>query len=78
VTNLDENGRCCGRKPIHYKGGSWRSPPGSPMHFCGGCCREFGPDGAQRENWAWKRGPDGELVPQVSKARSAVNGDAGR
>jgi NMD protein affecting ribosome stability and mRNA decay len=24
------------------------------MHFCCVCCREFGPDGQQRENWAWK------------------------
>ena len=50
---LDENGRCCGRKPLYYKGGSWRSPPGSPMYFCYRCDREYGPDGHQRANWAW-------------------------
>mgnify|MGYP001209491228 CR=1 FL=1 len=49
-----DNGRCCGRKPIFYKGGSWRSPKQAPMHFCDRCHKEYGPDGVQRENWAWK------------------------
>lgn len=53
MSALDSKGRCCGSKPIFYKGGSWRSPPGSPMHFCSSCCREFCPDGKQRKNWAW-------------------------
>lgn len=49
---LDERGRCYGRKPLHYKGGSWCSPS-RPMKFCD---REFDPaTGAQRENWAWGR-----------------------
>ena len=53
---LDEKGRCCGRKPIYYKGRSWRSPPGSPLKFCCGCNREFDPQtGEQRENWAWRK-----------------------
>ena len=51
---LDEHGRCCGRKPLFYKGGSWRSPKGAPLHFCCRCHREYGPDGMQRANWAWK------------------------
>lgn len=76
MTKLDDKGRCCGRKPIFYKGGSWRSPLDAPMHFCDVCCREFGPDGIHRENWAWKRGTDGELVPVSSKAIAAVNGEA--
>ena len=50
---LDDKGRCCGRKPIFYKGGSWRSPLGAPLHFCCECNREFGPDGNQRANWAF-------------------------
>ena len=50
---LDEHGRCCGRKPVYYKGGSWASPPGAPMHFCGRCNREYGTDGVQKSNWAW-------------------------
>jgi hypothetical protein len=62
VTQLDANGRCCGRKPIFYKGGSYRSPLEAPLHFCAECCREFGPDGKHRQNWAWKKSPSGELV----------------
>ena len=51
---LDAKGRCCGRKPIHYKGGSWRSPPGCPMWFCCTCHREYSdPSGVQQANWAW-------------------------
>lgn len=56
-SRLDAKGRCCGRKPIFYKGGSWRSPPGSPMYFCCECDREFGPDGRQRPNWKYKKCP---------------------
>lgn len=52
--NLDQRGRCCGRKPLHYKGGSWNSPA-RPMKFCDRCDREFDPvTGEQRENWAWR------------------------
>lgn len=52
---LDEKGRCCGRKPIYYKGGSWCSHPGAPLMFCDKCNREYDPvTGEQRENWAWK------------------------
>ena len=61
---LDDKGRCCGRKPVFYKGGSWCSPVGAPMYFCTRCSREYGPDGEheQRENFTWY-GPDknGEL-----------------
>jgi hypothetical protein len=51
--SLDAKGRCCGRRPIYYKGGSWRSPLGAPMYHCCDCSAEFGPDGKQRANWAW-------------------------
>ena len=53
LRTLDADGRCCGVKPHHYKGGSWRSPPGSPLSICLTCNREFGPDGRQRANDAW-------------------------
>ena len=62
VMRLDSSGRCCGRKPLYYKGGSWRSPTGSPMYFCGKCMREFGPDGEQRENFAWKKSGGGFIT----------------
>ena len=52
--HLDEKGRCCGRKPIHYKGGSWCSPQ-IPQKFCDRCCRAYDPaTGCQIENWAFK------------------------
>ena len=53
MKRLDAKGRCCGRKPIYYRGGSWCSPMNCPMHFCDRCDREYGPDGVQRDNWAW-------------------------
>jgi hypothetical protein len=59
---LDGKGRCCGRKPIHYKGGGWQSPPGAPFKFCFRCDRAFDVEtGEQRENWAWQRNENGEL-----------------
>lgn len=59
---LDEKGRCCGRKPIDYKG-SWRS---IPQKFCPRCCRAFSREtGEQIDNWAWKKGSDGEFVRSV-------------
>lgn len=46
--------RCCGRKPIRYKGGSWCSP--APQLFCPRCDRAYDLEtGDQMENWAWKR-----------------------
>lgn len=59
---LDDKGRCCGHKPIFYKGGSWCSPLGSPKYFCTRCARDFGPDGEQRENFAWVKNNAGDFV----------------
>jgi hypothetical protein len=44
---LDENGRCCGRKPIVYK---------RDRHlFCPRCDSTFDIDGKfQIKNWAWQ------------------------
>jgi len=65
---LDEQGRCCGTKPIRYKGGSWRSPPGSPMLYCCRCSRQYDPEtGEQRENWAWVK--DGDEFVRSQPAR---------
>ena len=45
--------RCCGRKPIHYKGGQHTTSQ-CPHLFCDRCCREYDPiSGEQRVNWAW-------------------------
>lgn len=49
---LDEQGRCCGRKPIVYKR--------EPHLFCHRCCASFNPDtGEQIPNWAFIREGDG-------------------
>lgn len=69
---MDDKGRCCGVKPLYYKGGSWRSPLQAPMYFCCRCSREY--DGAtkiQRPNFAWKF-VNGEFVPVTDKARAAT------
>jgi hypothetical protein len=47
LARLDEQGRCCGRKPRLYK---------RPRHylFCVRCCAALSPEtGSQIENWAW-------------------------
>jgi hypothetical protein len=50
---IDEKGRCCGRKPIVYRGGSWRSPA-KPQKFCPRCDRAYDLNtDEQIENWAW-------------------------
>lgn len=47
VAVLDEQGRCCGRKPMVYKRPSHRL-------YCPRCYAEFNPaTGRQQENWAW-------------------------
>lgn len=58
---IDEKGRCCGRKPIKYKGGSWRSPE-FPQRFCFSCNRAYKLDSdEQLENWAWVKNSLGEF-----------------
>jgi len=68
--SLDEKGRCCGRKPLHYK-----RP--SPHYFCCRCDRQYGPDGQWRPNWAWvgphERSESGENSARaLARQRSAV------
>lgn len=45
--HLDEKGRCCGKKPLVYKRPSFH-------YFCARCNREYGPEGEQQDNWAFK------------------------
>lgn len=53
--DLDANGRCCGRKPIDYKGGAWNSPK-QPEKFCPRCNRAYDRvTGSQIENWAFAK-----------------------
>ena len=51
---LDKKGRCCGRKPDYYRG-LGRHSPIRPYYFCPNCKREYNMDGAQQENWFWKK-----------------------
>lgn len=58
---IDEKGRCCGRKPLHYKGGSWRYD-GPPQLFCTRCDRSYNPETKEQQaNWAWAK-VDGEWM----------------
>lgn len=49
---IDRNGRCCGRKPIHYK---------RPAHlYCPRCNASFDvATGEQIANWAYRKSDDG-------------------
>lgn len=50
---LDAKGRCCGRKPLDYKG-SWRST--EPQKFCCRCDRAYDRvTGEQIENFAFSK-----------------------
>jgi len=52
MADLDDKGRCCGRKPIVYKS-KWSTPEG-PQKFCLRCDRSFHLEtGEQIPNWAW-------------------------
>lgn len=67
--SLDDKGRCCGRKPIDYKGGAWNSPV-RPQKFCTRCSRAYDRiTGEQLENWA--HGPVAS-TEQADNCRSAA------
>ena len=56
--NLDEKGRCCGRKPIVYKR--------PPHKFCFRCDRSYSLEtGEQIENWAWVKSSPGFFVRRL-------------
>lgn len=65
---LDDKGRCCGRKPIRYRGAN-------AHHFCDRCERAFSVlTSEQIENLAWKFA-DGAFVrkaPTVVRVRGAA------
>lgn len=68
--SLDENGRCCGKKPLEYRRPSRR-------FFCTRCNREFDPVGRQVENWDWKSCDEGMFVMAETSQHAAAN-DAAR
>ncbi len=58
MAQLDDKGRCCGRKPLVYK--SAHSTSTGPHRYCCRCDRAYDlEENEQIENWAWKRGPKG-------------------
>ena len=62
--NLDDAGRCCGRKPIDYKRAN--------ILFCARCYREYVLDtGSQQPNWAW-RSVSGGFIPSDTLVGSHV------
>lgn len=67
---IDERGRCCGRKPLHYK-----LP--APRWFCARCDRQYGANGWQQANWCWRRWDDDHFVMSETSQRAAAN-DAAR
>ena len=55
---LDEKGRCCGRVPIRKD----RLDTGPmPVLFLRMVSQEYGIDGTQKQNWAWKKNAAGEF-----------------
>jgi hypothetical protein len=55
---MDEFGRCCGRKPLVYRGRH-----GNRGFFCDRCCRRYDLDTREWiENWAWKKNQGGQFV----------------
>ena len=48
---LDNEGRCCGKKPIFYKG--------RRSHWCSRCGADFGVDGQQHSGNLWPSDGDG-------------------
>lgn len=61
MQQLDEKGRCCGRKPMVYRGR--QSTAEGPQRYCPRCDRSYDlAHNHQIPNWAWKLGPDGEFV----------------
>ena len=60
--DLDAKGRCCGRKPLVYKGRIE-----APQKFCPRCDRSYDLNsGEQIPNWAWAKDRGGEWVCIVS------------
>jgi len=60
---LDALGRCCGRKPVHYKTKSGLRSQPDPHFFCTRCDSTFGTDGKQRPSIMYLAA-EGGLTPR--------------
>lgn len=59
--SIDAKGRCCGRKPLHYKRGHTTTLE-RPQLFCARCDASYDPETCEQlENWAWKRDANGQF-----------------
>lgn len=68
---LADDGRCCGKKPLEYKGGSWRSPS-RPQYFCSRCNRAYDYETKEQfANFAWAEDTTG-FKPMCEKAAIAA------
>lgn len=69
---IDEKGRCCGRKPIEYRGRHTTSE--GPHRYCPRCDRAYELDAPyQMNNWAWKKMPSGVFERQTNYVRGEAS-----
>ncbi len=65
VAQLDDKGRCCGRKPIEYKNHDYGT---DGFKFCPRCDRAYDREtGEQIDNWAWKKNAAGAFECQTNR-----------
>lgn len=63
---IDANGRCCGRKPIHYKRGH-TTTSGKPQYYCTRCDASYDPTTREQvDNWAWEKSAGGRFTRRKS------------
>ena len=64
MTQLNEKGQCCGRKPMVYRGRHTTSE--GPHRYCPRCDRAYDlDDNYQIPNWAWKINPKTQEFERV-------------
>lgn len=62
---IDAKGRCCGRKPLHYKRGHTTTLK-RPQLFCTRCDAAYDPETKEQvENWAFTRDSTGKFIRRV-------------
>jgi hypothetical protein len=67
---LDDKGRCCGRKPLVYRGRNTTST--GPHKYCPRCDRAYELEGNEQiPNWGWKQDSIGNWQRQ-SKTHEAT------
>lgn len=68
MSKLDDEGRCCGRKPMVYRS-RWSTSTG-PHRYCPRCDRAYDLDtGEQISNWAWRQTASGAWECETNRKR---------